>query len=67
MKFVSTMALGLALAFGATATLGTPAMAKEKAAKPASFNLSLRPTIRRRQRRSSRRPRRRLRRPTTIM
>jgi tetratricopeptide (TPR) repeat protein len=40
MKFVSTMALGLALAFGATVTLGTPAVAKEKAAKPASFNLS---------------------------
>ena len=42
MKFVSTMALGLALAFGATVTLGAqPAMAKEKkAAKPAGFNLS---------------------------
>jgi hypothetical protein len=42
MKFVSTMALGLALALGATATIGTqPAVAAmEKKAKPASFNLS---------------------------
>lgn len=42
MKFVSTMALGLALALGATVTVGTqPALAaKEKKAKPASFNLS---------------------------
>jgi tetratricopeptide (TPR) repeat protein len=41
MKFVSTMALGFALALGVTATLGVqPAVAKEKAAKPASFNLS---------------------------
>jgi hypothetical protein len=41
MKFVSTTALGLALAFGATVTLGTqPAVAKEKAAKPASLKLS---------------------------
>lgn len=41
MKFVSTTALGLALAFGATVTLGAqPAMAKEKPAKPASLNLS---------------------------
>lgn len=42
MKFVSTMALGLALALGATATIGSqPAVAaKEKKAKPPSFNLS---------------------------
>ena len=41
MKFVSTMALGLALAFGATVTLGTqPAVAKEKKAKGPSINLS---------------------------
>ena len=35
MKFVSTMALGVVLALGATATVGVaPAVAKEKAAKP---------------------------------
>lgn len=42
MKLVSTMALGLALALGTTAVIGVaPAMAaKEKKAKPVSFNLS---------------------------
>jgi tetratricopeptide (TPR) repeat protein len=41
MKFVSTMALGLALALGATTVAGVaPAAAKEKKAKPASLNLT---------------------------
>jgi tetratricopeptide (TPR) repeat protein len=42
MKLVSTMALGLALALGTNAVIGVaPAMAaKEKKAKPASFNLT---------------------------
>ena len=41
MKFVSTMALGLALALGATTVAGVqPAMAKEKQAKPPTLNIS---------------------------
>lgn len=40
MKFVSTMALGLALVCGAAVSLGAPAMAKEKEPKPPTFNLS---------------------------
>lgn len=41
MKTVSKMALGLALALGATSMVATaPAAAKEKQAKPQSFNLS---------------------------
>lgn len=41
MKFVSTMALGFALALGATSMVGTSAaIAKEKAAKPGNFKLS---------------------------
>lgn len=41
MKFVSTIALGMALALGAGAVIGVqPAVAKEKPAKQKSFNLS---------------------------